>query len=474
MEPSPLLEDGGVPAPVPGSFRDPRARVFATDDAILRALNPAGAEDFARLESTSFYGAAQRRGTIVPTRRATGAAADRLKSEGWSEVLLHERIPVVTYPYEWSFSMLQDAALLQLQLVADGLGEGISCKDGTSYNVQFVGSQPTFIDIGSFAPLAGGDAWPGYRQFCSLFLYPLLLESYLDVSFAPWLRGSLEGMTPEVADRLLRGRARMRRGVLTHVTLQAVAARRYAEKDDPAAELASGQESNATIIEALCKRTTALVESLRAPGSATTWSDYSGRSHYGGSSLDEKDRFVREVLAEAEPTTVVDLGCNDGRYAELAAEYATSVVAIDADRRVVDQMYQRLRGRNLPILAMVGDLADPSPGLGWDLTERTPLSERLDADLSLSLALIHHLVIGRNIPIGAYLDALGAIAPRTVLEVPHRDDPMVRRMLAPKPPDTHDDYQLEVIRRLIEERFEIRRELALSSGTRTIFDLVRR
>jgi len=460
------------PTPVGGSFRDPRARVFEVGGTIVRGLNEAGAADFAAVEQTAFYQRAEREGRIIGTRRAGVDEHPDLRSR-WSEVLVHDRVPVVTYPYEWSFQMLQDAALLQLDLVAQGLEEGITCKDGTSYNVQFVAARPTFIDVGSFEPTRG-DAWPGYRQFCQLFLYPLLVESYLDISFAPLLRGSIDGITPDVAAKLLTGRARLRRGVLTHVTVQAAATKRYAERTDPAKELVSGDGTNTAIVGALVARLHKLVAGLKAPGSATEWSDYSDRSHYGDASLAAKDRFVREALAGAEPEVVVDLGCNDGRYAEIAAEHAAQVVAIDADRRVVDRLHQHLRGRRLPILAMVGDLADPSPGLGWNLAERMPLDARLDADAALSLALIHHLVIGRNIPIADYLDALAAFAPATVLEVPHRDDPMVQRLLAPKPADTHADYHLDVIRTLVEERFEVVRAEELPGGTRTIFDLRRR
>lgn len=459
--------------PIGGSFRDPRARVYDLDGAIVRGLNEAGEADFGALEATAFYRSAQADATLISTRRADPEEAAALVGQGWASALVHERVPVVSYPYEWTFSMLQDAALLHLDLVRRCIADGLACKDGTPYNVQFVGSRPTFIDVGSFEPLRS-EPWPGYRQFCSLFLYPLLVEAHVDVSFAPFLRGSLEGITPDEAAKLLRGRARLHRGVLSHVTLQAAAARRYEARVDPAADLVRTSGTNVAIVEALTQRMAKLVRNLPTPTSPTEWSDYSDRRHYSGAALTEKDRFVVQALREARPAVVADLGCNDGRYAELAAEHAELVVALDADRRVVDALYRHLRGTSLPILPLVGDLADPSPGLGWNLAERTPLAQRLTPDLVLSLALIHHLVIGRNVPVADYLDALAAMAPRVVLEVPHRDDPMVARLLAPKPADTHGDYHLDQIELRIEERFEVRRRQQLPGGSRTIYDLVAR
>jgi SAM-dependent methyltransferase len=447
--------------------------VYDLDGVIVRGLSEAGEEDFAAVEASEFFRGAQADGALVGTRRVELSELPALEGQGWASALVHDRVPVVSYPYEWSFSMLQDAALLQLDLVRRCVADGFACKDGTPYNVQFVGARPTFIDVGSFEPLRG-EPWPGYRQFCSLFLYPLLVEAHLDVSFAPFLRGSLEGIAPEEAAKLLRGRARLHRGILSHVTVQAMAARRYEARVDAAADLVQASGTKVPIVEALTQRMTKLVRGLQTPSSPTEWSDYSDRSHYSAASLTEKDRFVIEVLREARPAVVADLGCNDGRYAEMAAEHAQLVVALDADRRVVDALYRSLRERSLPILPLVGDLADPSPGLGWNLTERVPLAQRLAPDLVLSLALIHHLVIGRNVPVADYLDALAAMAPRTVLEVPHRDDPMVARLLAPKPTDTHADYHLRTIEALIEERFEVQRVRHLPGGTRTIFDLVAR
>ena len=136
---------------------------------------------------------------MVQTEALDGTDAGRVASqlpEPPAGVLRHERIPFVSYPYEWTFSMLKDAALLQLDLLLDALGHDMVLKDSTPYNVQFKGARPTFVDVGSFERMREGEPWVGYRQFCMLYLYPLLLQSAKGVPFQPWLRGSIDGLDP--------------------------------------------------------------------------------------------------------------------------------------------------------------------------------------------------------------------------------------------------------------------------------------
>src|SRR5919198_1673972 len=161
----------------PGSFRDPESRVFYAGEEIYRALSKEGLEDFEALAESGLLEDPR----IVHTERADGAAAGSgvLPTET-AAVLKHELIPFVSYPYEWTFSMLRDAALLQLELLLAALDEELVLKDSTPYNVQFRGAQPVFVDVGSFERLRPGEPWVGYRQFCMLYLYPLLLQAVKD------------------------------------------------------------------------------------------------------------------------------------------------------------------------------------------------------------------------------------------------------------------------------------------------------
>ena len=188
----------------PGSFRDPDSRVFTTDGRVLRLLSEQGLADWRELSSTGLVDELVGEGRLVGTREVEEEAAlGEAIHGGVAGVLEHDRIPFVSYPYEWTFSMLRDAALLQLGLLRRALDQGLILKDSTPYNVQFWGTEPVFIDVGSFEKQREGEPWAGYRQFCMLFLNPLLLQAYKGIDFRPWLRGSLAGITPAETRHLL-------------------------------------------------------------------------------------------------------------------------------------------------------------------------------------------------------------------------------------------------------------------------------
>ncbi|MDQ4081299.1 MAG: methyltransferase, partial [Actinomycetota bacterium] len=350
----------------PGSFRDWDSRVFYDDGRVLRALSEDGLADWVALSKSSLFREAVAAGELVDTRRVDGVDAPQALLRGTAAVLEHERIPFVSYPYEWPFAMLRDAALLQLDLLARALAEDLTLKDATPYNVQWRGARPVFVDVGSFEPLRPGEPWHGYRQFCTLFLYPLLFQAYKNLPFQPWLRGTLAGISPGEARSVMSGRDLLRRGVLTHVVLHSRLERRHgATGRNVRAELrAAGFRKE--LIAANVRRLTRLVERLRWEPGRTAWSEYGATTSYTEADAERKAAFVREVTGSRRWELVWDLGCNEGRHARLAAADARYVVAVDADAAVVDRLYRSLReAREENVIPLVGDVADPSPGLGW-------------------------------------------------------------------------------------------------------------
>ena len=449
----------------PGSFRDPDSRVFRDGDTILRALSARGLEDWELLAATRFFVEAQEDGRIVRTERLEGASAP----DGFpaAATLKHERVPFISYPYEWSFSMLRDSALLQLGLLRAALAEDMIPKDASPYNVQWEGARPVFIDVGSFERLPDGEPWAGYRQFCCLFLYPLMIQAYAGLPFQPWLRGSLEGIEPAEARAILRGRRTFRRGVLTHVALHARLERRESDRDTRTEVKRAGFRKE--LIDANASRLEKLVGKLDWGAPDTAWSDYGERAHYVPAELDQKDRFVREACAAQEWQLAWDLGCNDGRYSRIAAEHARYVVAADGDHATVEALYRSLRDEDeRRILPLVIDLADPSPARGWRGLERTRLEDRGRPGLVLCLALVHHLSIAANVPVSEVVDWLASLGAVVVVEFARRDDPMVQRLLSRKRDDAHPDYTVETFERLLGERFEIARREVLA--TRTLYE----
>lgn len=458
-------------APDPGSFRDPLSRVYVADDAVWRGLSPDGLADWEAYAATDAYQAAQADGRLVATTAVP--VEDAPVGPGWAGALRHERLPVITYPYEWSFAMLRDAALLQLDLSRAALAEGILTKDATSYNVQFAGTRPVFIDVGSFERLVPGEPWPGYRQFCELFLNPLVLQAVAELPFQPWLRGSVHGISPTVAARAVSGRGRLRRDLLVHVRMHARAEARYADAD--ASRDVKGELRRAgfgpKLIDAQMGNLRKAVERLEWKASASTWSTYGARGHYTDRDLEAKAAFVAAATGALAGPTVLDLGANDGRFSRVAVEAGAALaIAVDGDHLVVDHLYRALRAEGeTRILPLVMDLSDPSPGLGWRSEERPSFVQRVRPDLVLCLAVVHHLALTGTVPFPQIVALLRDFDAPLVVELPHRDDVMAARLLSRKRPGLFGHYDRPQWEAALRERFEVLEQVTLPSGTRTLY-----
>lgn len=454
----------------PGSFRDPTSRVYVRGDDVYRGLDERGLSDFRAVAASTFFPELLASGAVVGTELVDGPVADL---DGWAGVLRHERVPTITYPYEWTFEMLRDAALLHLDITAAALAEGFITKDATAYNIQFDGTTPRFIDVGSFEPVRAGEPWFGYRQFCELFLNPLVLQAVVGVGHHAWLRGSLDGIAPSQLAPLIRGRHRLNRRLLVHVVLHARAEGRYADADrerDVGEELKRaglGPRVLAAQVENL--RTT--VTRLKWKAQRSTWADYAERGHYTDADLAAKDAFVTQAVQADRPPLVLDLGANDGRFSMLAVEHgAGRAIAVDSDHLVVDRLYRHLRDTGeARILPLVMDLADPSNGLGWQGRERPAFTERARPDLLLCLAVVHHLALTDTVPFELIVGMLADYGCPLVVEFPHRDDPMAARLLARKRDGLFDHYDRPQWEAALAERFAIERQETAPSGRRTLY-----
>jgi hypothetical protein len=232
---------------------------------------------------------------------------------------------------------------------------------------------------------------------------------------------------------------------------------------------------NAQVLDATMRKLEKIVQKLNLGDKKSTWSNYSERGHYLESSLDEKQKFVRDAVASAPRKQVWDIGCNDGVFSRIASAHADYVVAMDADPLVVDRLYNTLKAeKNDKILPLYVDLTDSGGGVGWRGQERPGVFHRGHPDIVMALAVIHHMAITFNVPIASQLDMFRDLSPELIIEMPHADDPMVRKLLQNKRDGIHDDFNLENFERLLSERFDIKSKMLLAGGTRTIFHAVRK
>jgi hypothetical protein len=463
-----------------GSFRDRDGRVFYGESGeVLRALSAHALAEWEAVAASRFYQRGITDGGIVATERVEAGHVGASPADGeWAAVLKHETIPFVSYPYEWTFGMLKDAALLHLGLLQTALAEGFTIKDGTAYNVQWIGPRPVFIDVASFERLAAGQLWAGYRQFCQTFLFPLFLQAYKGVAFQPALRGCLDGIKPEEFANLMSFRDLFRRGVLAHAYLHGkLEASRLVRENNPQDSLHRAGFAKA-LIETNVARLTRIVGRLNWSPPESKWSAYATDNSYSPADRERKATFVRDAVRQQRPGLVWDLGCNTGEYSRIAAESANYVIAMDADHLAVDRLYQSLKadGRangRAPILPLVSNVADPSANLGWRGRERKTLPERGRPGMILCLALVHHLVIGCGIPLLELLEWLAGLGTSVVIEFVDKADPMVGHVLGSRR-DIYADYSPHQFEKGMNDFFEVVRCERLGSGTRTLYYAVSR
>jgi ribosomal protein L11 methylase PrmA len=458
------------PAAETGSYRDPGGFIFTLDARIFRAIHPRYHSDWEFFSSLPLFEELQRQGRLIPTRPAEPDPRFPPRvAEMNALVVEHDRVPFVSYPYEWSFTMLKQAALLHLDLIDQCLPHDLILKDASAFNVQFVGSRPVFIDVLSFERLRPGMPWAGYNQFCKMFLYPLMLVAYKGVPFQSWLRSELEGLDPKTFARLISARDLLRPGVFTHVWLHAWLQKRMEASRTGVRSQIQGAGLSKQAITNNVRGLRRLLMRLRPAGGASTWSDYAETHSYSPDARAQKEAFVRHAASRARPRLVWDLGANVGQFSRIAAEEAGFVVAMDADPASVDRLYRDLHpGGEEKILPLVMNLANLSPDQGWEGAERRSLPARGTPDLTLCLALIHHMVIGANVPVESLLAWLAGLRSAVVIEFVSKEDSQTQKLLLNKD-DTYDDYNRPFFETCLKRFFAVQETRELPGGSRTLY-----
>ncbi|MDP4020433.1 MAG: SAM-dependent methyltransferase [Candidatus Adlerbacteria bacterium] len=419
--------------------------------------------------NSGLYSTLADRGSLVPHTEVEKRAED---AEAY-RILRPERIPFISYPYEWSFSQLKDAALLTLEIQKQALAHGMSLKDASAFNIQFRDCKPVLIDSLSFERYQEGSPWVAYRQFCQHFLAPLALMSYTDVRLHQLSRLFIDGIPLDLASTLLPARTWLRFSLLTHIHMHARYQTRFA------ASVAGGPAKNSGIVTkqnlvALLENLTATVQGLRHRAQATEWAKYYQTTNYTDVAFMHKQEIVGRFLKDAHPRTVWDLGANTGVFSRIAAAQGACTVSFDIDPLAVEANYRRCaEQKECNILPLILDLTNPSPAIGWRHRERMSLVERkTESSTILALALIHHLAISNNVPfrdIAAFFNELGSAL---IIEFVPKDDSNVQRLLATRK-DIFLDYTREAFEKAFRRHFTIREAVAVRGSKRVMYYMVR-
>jgi hypothetical protein len=450
------------------SFRDPSGFIFEHNGTIYRQVNRVYAEDYDRLMSSGLYAELVDRGLLLPHEEVPSPLPDTVDAY---RTLRPERIGFISYPYEWCFSQLKDAALTTLRVQRTALHHDMVLKDASAYNVQFVRGRPMFIDTLSFARYEEGSPWVGYRQFCQHFLAPLALVAHRDARLLQLLRVHMDGIPLDLARALLPLRAWLNLHLLLHIRVHAGFQRRF-EGDRSAASKVRrmSKQSLGDVVKALESAT----KKLQWKAEGTEWAEYYDGDSYEEGAAGHKRAVVAEYLDEIEPSEVWDLGANTGVFSRIAAGRGIETLAFDVDPACVDRNYRQVRKdgetRLLPLLL---DLTSPSPAVGWATEERDSIVDRSSADAAMALALIHHLAISNNVPLGRVAAFLARLADDLIVEFVPKSDPKVAVLLATRE-DIFPDYTEAGFEAAFGAIFEIERKTRLEGSQRTLYRMRRR
>lgn len=449
---------------IAGSFRDPSGFVFVEDGVVYRQVNRVYQEHYNLLMDSGLYKELCSAGLLVAHEMADLRLA---RSQSAYVVIRPEPIPFISYPYEWCFSQLKDAALTTLAIQRKALNHGMVLKDASAYNIQLLRGKPVLIDTLSFEAYVEGRPWIAYRQFCQHFLAPLALMAYNDARLGTLSRLFLDGVPLDLASRILPLRSRVKPLLLTHIHVHAGSQARFADRPDAMHRARSGFSKLAML--GLVDSLEGAVKGLSWRPRGTPWAEYYNDTNYSPEALEHKRLLVAEFLDEVRPRTVWDLGANTGMFSRVADGDDRHVVSFDIDPAAVELNYYQVRQEgNERILPLVLDLTNPSPGIGWHNRERMSILQRGPADAALALALVHHLAIGNNLPFERIADFLGSVCNWLVIEFVPKTDSQVQRLLASRE-DIFPDYHQSAFEAAFHEHFSVCRCEQVADSERVLY-----
>ncbi len=454
---------------LPSSFRDPSGFLFRDKGVLYRQVNRSYQEDFDHLMRSGLYPSLREAELIIPHQEVE---LQRPQASDGYKILRPEPLPFVSYPFEWSFSQLKDAALTTLAIQKRSLDHGMSLKDGSAYNIQFRKGKPLLIDTLSFERSSEGQPWVAYRQFCQHFLAPLALASYSDARLSQLLRVHLDGIPLDLASRLLPLPTRFRFSLLAHLHFHARAQNHFAAKVPRPNHRGMSRRSLRALMDSL----ESAVRKLEWSHGENHWSAYYRSSNYSSEALRHKQQLVVEFLdrMSPKPKMVWDLGANTGLFSRLASNRGITTVAFDQDPACVDQNYRESKQRaDRNMLPLWIDLTNPSPNLGWHSRERMSWLERGSPDAVLALALIHHLAIANNLPLPKLAGFFGELCASLLIEFVPKTDSQAQRLLASRK-DVFPDYTQEAFEAAFRRYFEIRKVSKIGQTERSLYQMQRR
>ncbi len=449
------------PTKVPASFRDPNGFVFKKGNEYFRQINLSYKENYDFLIKSGLFKELVDKKYLINHEEISLTSPD----DDAYKIIRPEQLSFLSYPYEWCFSQLKDAATLTLEIQEIAMKYGMSLKDASAYNIQFFQGKPILIDTLSFEKYQENKPWIAYRQFCQHFLAPLALLSYTDVRLGALSEIHLDGVPLDLAAKLLPGKTRFSFGLGAHIFLHAKSQQTNADAPAKSGSFNLSKNRLNGIIDSL-KST---VAALKLVKQRTTWDDYYDNTNYSKAGFKDKEKTITDWINKVKPKTLWDAGANDGYFSRLGSKQKIATIATDFDHIAIEHAYLRSKDeKDSSLQPLVIDLTNPSPSIGWQNKERPSFLKRSSFDLTLCLALVHHLAIANNLPLSYIAELFHDHTKHMIIEFVSKDDSNTARLLANRE-DIFVNYTQESFEKEFSHFFNIIAKNPVKDSKRTLY-----
>ena len=443
------------------SFRDRSGFLFYYENEIYRIINFSYKKQYEKFMNSELYQKLEEKNLII-----THSEIENLDIDcDYYKIIKPEKIPFISYPYEWSFSQLKDAALLTLRIQKAAMKYGMTLKDGSAFNIQFHNGHPIFIDTLSFEIYEEGQIWKPYKQFCQHFLAPLALISKKDVRLNLLSKTFIDGIPIDLAAKLLPKTTFGNFGLMAHIHAHAKSQKHYEDKDAKIKQKTLSKRSFEGLIESLKSS----IEKMAWNEDNTEWGDYYSDTNYTEKSFEEKKQFISLAIDQVKPKLVWDMGANTGVFSRLASTKGINTISYDIDPLAVEKNYlSSSQNSEQNILPLILDLTNPSSGIGWNHNERMSIIQRGPADMVFALALVHHLAISNNVPLNKLAEFFSQISKFLIIEFVPKSDSQVKRLLLTRD-DIFENYDEKNFEIEFSKFFKIINSKKILDSERTIY-----
>ncbi len=444
------------------SFRDPSGFLFFENEVLYRQINQEYKNEYEHLMDSGLYKRLVDSKLLIPHTEADMISPNK---EKLYKIIKPEPIPFISYPYEWCFSQLKNAAITTLEIQKIAIDYNMTLKDASSYNIQFRQGKPILIDTLSFEKYQEGQTWKPYKQFCQHFLAPLALMSQKDIRLNQLFRIYIDGIPLDLADKLLPSKKLYMFSLLSHIHLHAKSQKHYENKDIKIKTRKMPRNSFVGIIESLHSG----IKKLKWTPEKTEWGDYYNDTNYSQGSFEEKKQTVSKFLDKTKAKLVWDLGANTGIFSRLASKKDIETISFDIDPAAVEKNYLTcIQEADTKLLPLLLDLTNPSSSMGWNSVERNSFVERGPADVVIALALIHHLTISNNIPLFNLAEFFHGICNYLIIEFIPKTDSQVKRLLLTRE-DIFVDYNQQNFENEFKKFFSVYESKKLNNSERILY-----